>query len=260
MKQTEQISIAKPTSDEPHGGHSREQVEHVLGEKARVAGLSRIRQFVFGSLDGLLVPLGVVSGVAGGTGSIKAVIVAGVAEAFAGALSMGAGEFLAGRAEAQVQQAEIDAELEQLQHNPETEFQEMIVILESEGLKHDDALVIAQRLRKAPTAYANTMIQKELGLDPEPDTVRIVDGVIMGASYMVASVIPLIAYFFLAIQEAFLASLFLTFLFLIVIGVTRGKLARINLVLSALEIVAVGTVSGFGGFLLGTWLPKLFGY
>lgn len=36
--------------------------EHVLGEKARVGRLSRIRQFVFGSLDGLPVPLGVVSG------------------------------------------------------------------------------------------------------------------------------------------------------------------------------------------------------
>src|SRR6478609_1027782 len=84
----------------------------ILKEKDRVSRLGRIRQFVFGSLDGLLVPLGVVSGVAGGTGSVHAVNVAGLAEAFAGALSMGAGEFLSGRAEAQVQQAEIDNEIE----------------------------------------------------------------------------------------------------------------------------------------------------
>src|ERR1700686_2472402 len=86
------------------------QREETLNEKKRVARLSRIRQFVFGSLDGLLVPLGVVSGVAGGTGNTKAVGVAGIAEAFAGALSMGAGEFLSGRAEAQVHQAEIRKE------------------------------------------------------------------------------------------------------------------------------------------------------
>ena len=61
--------------------------EDVLKEKDRVARLGRIRQFVFGSLDGLLVPLGMVSGVASGTGNIKAVIVAGLAEAFAGAVS-----------------------------------------------------------------------------------------------------------------------------------------------------------------------------
>ena len=66
----------------------------LFAEKDRVDRLGRIRQLVFGSLDGLLVPLGVVSGVAGGTGSTQAVIVAGIAEAFAGALSMGAGEFI----------------------------------------------------------------------------------------------------------------------------------------------------------------------
>jgi VIT1/CCC1 family predicted Fe2+/Mn2+ transporter len=81
---------------------SSAEKEKILGEKERVEKRGRIRQFVFGSMDGLLVPLGVVSGVAGGTGSTKAVVIAGLAEAFAGALSMGAGEFLSGRAEAQV--------------------------------------------------------------------------------------------------------------------------------------------------------------
>ena len=40
---------------------------------------------LFGSLDGLLVPLGVISGVAGGTGDSRTVIIAALAEAFAGA-------------------------------------------------------------------------------------------------------------------------------------------------------------------------------
>ena len=74
--------------------------EQLYGEKARIARLSRIREVVFGTLDGLLVPVGVVSAVAGGTGSTNAVIIAGLAEAFAGALSMGAGEFISGRSEA----------------------------------------------------------------------------------------------------------------------------------------------------------------
>src|SRR5712691_2911212 len=126
-------------------GHEISSAEkaRVLGEKARVEKRGRIRQFVFGSMDGLLVPLGVVSGVAGGTGSTKAVVIAGIAEAFAGALSMGAGEFLSGRAEAQVHRAEIEAEMEQLDLDPETEFQEMILILESEGVRHEDARLIA---------------------------------------------------------------------------------------------------------------------
>src|SRR5579862_3315578 len=103
------------------------QAEHVAeltDERQRIEKLSRIRELIFGSLDGLLVPLGVISGVAGGTGDTRAVIVAGVAEAFAGALSMGAGEFIAGRAEAQVHQREIELELRKMRRIPGYELWE----------------------------------------------------------------------------------------------------------------------------------------
>ncbi|MGI8587037.1 MAG: VIT1/CCC1 transporter family protein [Chloroflexia bacterium] len=236
------------------------QLKALLGEKDRVARLGRIRQFVFGSLDGLLVPLGVVSGVAGGTGSVKAVIVAGLAEAFAGALSMGAGEFLSGRAEAQVQLAEVENEIRLIRANPEYEYNELIVILESEGVGAEDARVIADRLRNYQPAFEKMMVEKELGLTMEPDTVRFADSFIMGLSYMAASIVPLISYFFLPLQPAYIASLALTFLFLLGLGIVRGKLARINLLVSALEIVAVGTVSGLGGYFLGVYIPHLFGF
>ncbi len=239
------------------------QRETILGEKERVAKLGRIRQFVFGSLDGLLVPLGVVSGVAGGTGNIKAVIVAGLAEAFAGALSMGAGEFLAGRAEAQVHQADVKNELAEIVDNPGYELQELIVLLQNEGVQPEDARIIAHRLHANPSAFAKTMVEKELGIDVEPDTVRVADALTMGFSYMVASIVPLVAYFFvplfLSLQAAFFTSLGLTFLFLAAIGYVRGKLAKLNLLKSALEVVVVGTVSGLGGYLLGTYLPALLG-
>ncbi len=235
------------------------QRKTLLNEKDRVARLGRIRQFVFGSLDGLLVPLGVVSGVAGGTGSVKAVIVAGLAEAFAGALSMGAGEFLSGRAEAQVQLAEVADEIRLIRSNPEYEYNELIVILESEGVGAEDARVIADRLRNYQPAFEKMMVEKELGLTLEPDTVRFADSFIMGLSYMAASIVPLISYFFLPLQPAYVASLALTFLFLLGLGIVRGKLARINLLVSALEIVAVGTVSGLGGYFLGVYIPHLFG-
>src|SRR5690349_7619965 len=99
-------------SDRPPIGE--EFVAQLTDERVRIERLSRIRELVFGSLDGLLVPLGVISGVAGGTGDTRAVIVAGLAEAFAGALSMGAGEFISGRAQAQVHQKEIEKELDNI--------------------------------------------------------------------------------------------------------------------------------------------------
>lgn len=237
-----------------------EKVEEALGEKKRIERLSRVRQIIFGSMDGLLVPLGVVSGVAGGTGSTKAVIVAGLAEAFAGALSMGVGEYISGETEAQVQQAEINKEVKQIQQNPAYELQELVAILESEGVRPEDATVIATRLQRNPQSYVKTMVEKELGLDVEPETVKIPEALTIGISYIIASIVPLIAYFFLPISAAFWVSLVLTLLVFITIGVIKGKLGHISLIKSVLQVLIVGTISGMGGYFLGQWIPHLFGY
>lgn len=239
---------------------SPEEKAKILGEKRRVEKRSRIRQFVFGSMDGLLVPLGVVSGVAAGTGSTKAVVIAGVAEAFAGALSMGAGEFLSGRAEAEVQQAEIREENLSIRNNPQFELEEMALLLEHEGVKRSDARVIAERLQTSSRAFSRTMIQKELGLDPEPRTVRFGEGVTIGTSYLVGSIIPLMPYLLFRVPAALPASIGLTFFVLAAIGAVRGVLARIGLLRSVLEVLAVGALTGGGSYLLGTIFPSLLGY
>lgn len=234
--------------------------EQLFGEKSRIERLGRIREVVFGALDGLLVPVGVVSAVAGGTGDTRAVIVAGLAEAFAGALSMGAGEFISGRSEAQVQRTEVMKELQEIRDNPEFELREMAHLLRHEGMSAADAETMAALLAKYPNAYHKTMVEKELGLQIDPDTVRIPEALTMGVSYIIGSIFPLIAYFFLPIMTALPVSLVLTVVALIAIGVIKGRLASINLLWSALEVVVVGVVSALGGYFLGTVVPHLLGF
>ncbi|HEU5349942.1 MAG TPA: VIT1/CCC1 transporter family protein, partial [Ktedonobacterales bacterium] len=197
---------------------------------------------------------------AGGTGSTSAVIVAGLAEAFAGALSMGAGEFISGRSEAQVHKTEVRKELQEIHDNPEFELHEMAHLLRREGVSAQDAETVAALLAKYPNAYHKTMVEKELGLQVDPDTVRIPEALTMGISYIIGSIFPLIAYFFLPIKLALPVSLVLTVLALVAIGVIKGRLASINLVRSALEVAAVGTVSALGGYFLGSVAPHLFGF
>lgn len=240
-----------------------EDQEHGAGlfaEKERIDRLNRIRQLVFGSLDGLLVPLGVVSGVAGGTGSTQAVIVAGIAEAFAGALSMGAGEFISGRSEAQVQQMEINKELAEIRDEPEFELDEMARLFEYEGVSKEDAAQMAATLARYPDAYNKTMVEKELGLQMGVSAVKVPEALTMGVSYIVGSIFPLISYFFLPIPQAFVVSLALTIIALIIVGVIKGRLASLNLFRSSLEVVVVGGLSALGGYVLGTYLPRLLGY
>ena len=239
---------------------SPEQDTQLFAEKERIARLGRIRQLVFGSLDGLLVPLGVMSGVAGGTGSSRAVLVAGLAEAFAGALSMGAGEFIAARSEAQVQQTEVAKELEAIRQHPAVEEREMITLLEHEGIATDDATHIVHVLVRYPRSYHKTMVEKELGLQLETSTVKVPEALTMGGSYIAGSIFPLAPYFFVSVLTALPISIALTIGALIAVGLIKGRLTSLNLVRSVLEIVMVGGASAGGGYLLGTTIPRLLGF
>jgi VIT1/CCC1 family predicted Fe2+/Mn2+ transporter len=225
----------------------------LFAERSRIERLSRVRELVFGSLDGLIVPLGVVSGVAGGVGDSRAVIVAGIAEAFAGALSMGAGEF--------IHATEVQKELDEMRASPAYEMRELIQIYEQSGVSPEDARSIVTTLARYPRAYQTDMVSKELGINTlDPDTVKVPEALTIGGSYLVGSIFPLVAYFFFPVPVALPLSLLLTFVALVAIGVMKGKLASMNLVTSVAEIVVVGIVSAGGGYVLGNVLPRLFGF
>jgi hypothetical protein len=128
--------------------------EHSLGEQARIGRLSRIREFVLGAQDGLLVPLGVVTGMAAAQLARSLIIVAGLAEAVAGAISMGGGSYLASQAEEQLYATEIASEGKEIDEFPERETAELAIVLEREGLPRQQAETVQRRPRSEPPAYA----------------------------------------------------------------------------------------------------------
>jgi VIT1/CCC1 family predicted Fe2+/Mn2+ transporter len=172
---------------------------------------------------------------------------------------MGVGEFLSDRVEDEVHRAQIRDEVRSIRENPDYELAEMAVLLENEGLCPADALSVAGKLREIPASFQRTMVQKELGLNPERDPVRVAEAVTMAISYFVSSLVPLTPYFVLPIREAFGVSMALTLLVLVLIGLVRGKMGRLPLIRSVLEVLIVGTASGVGGYLLGTAIPRHLG-
>ena len=100
---------------------------------------------MLGFQDGLLVPLAVVTGLAGAAVGTTAVIVGGVAEAAAGALAMGTGAYLASHAENQLIASEIGDQGAEVVDHPEIERLELQVLLQEEGLSEADARRRAKR-------------------------------------------------------------------------------------------------------------------
>ena len=233
--------------------------KRVLGERDRIAKLSRIRELVLGGQDGLLVPLGVVTGLAGASVGTTAIVVGGVAEAAAGALAMGTGAWLSSRAENQLFRAEIEAEEAELSADPELEREELEILFHEEGLAEDDARGIADRIVHSPLAFAKTMVEKELGLPYGEVETALGDAFVVGSSYAVAAVVPLWPYFFWKAGSALPVSLAATGIALFVLGYAKGRVAHLSLLRSGLEVLVVGGLSAGIGYVIGSLGPRLFG-
>ena len=89
---------------------------------------------------------------------------------------------------------------------------------------------------------------------------KVPEALTIGGSYLVGSIFPLIAYFFFPVPVALPISLVLTFIALVAVGIVKGKLASMDMVRSIVEIVVVGLLSAGGGYVLGTYIPHMFGY
>jgi predicted membrane protein (TIGR00267 family) len=236
---------------------SHSDLEKLFEEKNRVAKLSQIREIVFGTEDGLLVPLGVVSGVAGATTNNFYVLIAGLAEAFAGSISMGAGAYLSSKAEREVQEWAIRKEMNEVETVPDEEKREIAVLFESEGLSRADSSKVADLITTSKKSWIRTMIEKELGLSNEPIHSGRRDALVMALSYLGGSLFPIVPYLLLSLQTALLFSVGLTLAALFGLGAYKSRLAHGRMIRGGLEVMGIGAFCGGAGYVLGTLMPIL---
>lgn len=232
---------------------------HVLGERGRIARLSRIRELVLGFQDGLLVPLAVVTGLAGASVGSSTVIVGGLAEAAAGALAMGTGAFLASQAENQLFAGEIADEKLELADHPEVERLELEILLREEGLDADSARRASELIARSEHSLIKTKAEKELGLPYGDTETALGDALVVGGMYALAAVIPLWPYFFLSVGTGLIVSLAATAIALFGLGLVKGRVAGMALVRSGTQVLLIGGASAAIGYLIGNFAPRLFG-
>jgi len=243
--------------DEVESEMSGSEAEKLFEERRRIARLSQIREIVFGTEDGLLVPLGVVSGVAGATTNNFYVLIAGLAEAFAGSISMGAGAYLSSKAEHEVQRWAIKREVNEVDTIPEVEKNEIRTLFESEGLSGADASKVADLIATSKKSWIRTMVEKELGLSMDPIHTGPRDALVMGLSYLGGSLFPVVPYLLLPLHTALAFSVGLTLAALFGLGVYKSRIAHGKMLKGGLEVMGIGAFSGLAGYVLGTLMPIL---
>jgi len=226
-------------------------------ERWRVARLGRLREVVFGAQDGLLSTVALVTGVAVAVENQTTVLVAGLAAALPGMLSMATGAFLGSRAEQDVQRAEIAREAQELEDNPAEELAELVVLYQREGKTYQEARHLADEIAQDKELWLRTLVEKELGISPDETSSPVKDALTMGIAFILAAIIPIFPHFFLEGGAAISISIAAALTGLFILGVGKGRLVQRSPLLQGLEILTIGAISAGIGFGLGDLIPRL---
>ena len=233
--------------------------EHLARERREASVLSEIREAVFGAQDGLTSVLAVVSTVGGATGQTFAVLVAGLAATLAGVFSMAAGEYMSSKSQREIFEAQIATEAREVEERPGEAEAEVAFMLQEEGLTPEVAARIARDLASSKRALLKTMVEKELGLTVEDDDHAVRGALVMGGSFGLAALVPILPYVFLPVHTALYLSVGLAALVLFGMGAVKSRWTRHNWLTSGLEIFALGAIAGIAGYFFGTLLPAALG-
>ena len=263
-RQTVVVAQPAPAEETVEGPQSREQTQfapvaandldtfvsaaiELDRERWRVASLGRIREVVFGAQDGILSTVALVTSVAVALDSQTAVLVAGLAAAAAGTISMATGAYLGSRAEQ-------DQEIEE---KPAEELAELVVIFQREGRTFEEARRMADEIAEDKELWLRTLVEKELGISPDETTNPIKDAAAMGLSFLLAASVPIIPHVVLTGTAAISVSVAGALVALFVLGSLKGRLVQKSPILQGLEILGIGAVSAAIGFALGDGIPRL---
>jgi VIT1/CCC1 family predicted Fe2+/Mn2+ transporter len=232
-----------------------------LDDERRKAGLlGDVREAIFGAQDGLVSTLAVVSTVSGATNDRFPVLIAGIAAGLAGIFSMAAGEYLSSKSQREIALAQIADEREKVAERPETAQAELAYLLEEEGLPVDAASVVAEVIGRHPEVLLNAKVLRQYGVAVEEAQGSPIQGAaVMGASFALGALAPILPYVLLPLDVAIYVSVIATGAVLFAIGIVKTRWTHGSPIASGIEILLIGALAGIVGYFFGTVLPTLLG-
>jgi VIT1/CCC1 family predicted Fe2+/Mn2+ transporter len=228
---------------EGRGGAEGSAIARLEGRHRGMAGNS-LRAAVLGANDGLVSNLSLVMGVAGAEASSNSILLTGLAGLVAGACSMALGEWLSVNSSRELYQSQIATEKYELEHVPDEEKEEMVLIYQAKGLGEKEARALAERLMANTATALDTLVREELGIDPEE-----LGGSAWAAAgtsfclFSMGAIFPVAPYFVLGGWLALVASLALSGFALALVGAGTSLFTGRHIAFSAIRQVAIGFVA-----------------
>jgi len=227
----------------------------VLGMEAwEIRGGAGVRDMIFGANDGLVSTLAFVAGVFGAITDPSIVLLSGIAELFAGTISMAAGAYQSSKSELEVLERESQRKRVKKGRTPEEDREELIKFYEAEGFRRGEAEAIVDRIAGEKELPAQAATLEELGLAPVELGSPVKAGVLCGVSFGLAALVPILPFVFPALSctEALIASIVATVVTLFGVGAMKTIFSRKSWVRSGLEMMIIGASAAAITYMIGT--------
>jgi vacuolar iron transporter family protein len=222
---------------------------------------SYLRDFVYGSIDGAVTTLAVVSGVAGAKLATGVVIVLGMANLIADGFSMAASNYLGTRAEEQLRQRARRQEEREIESYPEGEREEIRQIVASKGFEGAELERAVEVITSDRKRWIEMMLTEELGLSLNGPSPLRAAAMTFVAFALVGSIplLPFILQFFTpnSVDNPFLWSSILTVCAFFGVGAAKSRFVEQSWHWSGLETLLVGGVAAVIAYFVGKLLGGL---
>ncbi len=211
-----------------------------------------MRDLILGVNDGLVSVFALVLGVAGAGFLPINVLLAGIAAAVAGAISMAIGEYISTKSQEQVYDAEKELERQHIRDHLDHEIEELYEFYSAKGFEGKLLDQIVEKIASDEDVLLKEMMLFEFGVLEEERRSPIKATVIIGIAFLVGALPPIIPFIFVnETSVGILWSTIFSLFGLFMVGWIKGVLVKSNRVLDGLENFGLGAAGAAITYLIG---------
>ncbi len=212
-----------------------------------------VRDIILGVNDGLVSTFLLVVGVIGGGLSTDGVLLAGVAAAIAGAISMAAGEYIATKSQEEVFEGEMELEREHLRYHREVERNELREMFTDMGLDAENTERVVEALDRDDDAMMRVMMALEFGVVDTERRSPVAAMAMSGLLFLAGALPSIVPFVFVSSTTTGLAwAAALSGIALFAVGAFKTLATRGNPWRSGAENLAIAATGGLIAYLVGS--------
>lgn len=223
-------------------------------ERHKSHNIGWLRAAVLGANDGIVSTASLIVGVAASNAEHGAVLIAGMAGLVAGAMSMAAGEYVSVSSQADTENADLERERKELDHNFAGEIRELTDIYIARGLEPELAEQVAVQLMEKDALGAHA--RDELGISEVFAANPIQAAFASAASFAVGAAMPMLVAFFVPVSMLVWLVSASSLLFLALLGAIAAKTGGASVLKGSFRVTFWGavamTATAIVGALFGT--------